>query len=157
MLSHRIGINGQPCMLIQTGYFYVQDMYLLRKSSSNNDYAIVSLDELVIEITAQQYDAGKGTINRDNFVCAREVAFDSKGKRSCNLSMWVTISVLVTSHVRFPIADTFTKSLNLSFTLLSVGLIQTSCLALAARPRSSHRWLSSGTPTIRRASYSSCP
>jgi len=94
-LIHRKGINGQPCMLIQTGYFYVSDMNHLRKSSSNNEYAIVSLDKLVVEITEQQYDAGKGSIYCDNYVCARELVFDAKGKRSCNLSMWVTFSVLV--------------------------------------------------------------
>jgi len=90
-------------MLIQTGYFYV-DMNLLRKSSSNNECAIVSLDQLVVEIsleklvveiTEQQYDAGKGSIHCANYVCARELVFDAKGKRSCNLSMWVTFSVLV--------------------------------------------------------------
>ena len=81
-------------MLIQTGYFYV-DMNLLRKSSSNNEYAIVSLEKLVVEITEQQYDTGKGSIDHDNYVCAREVVFDAKGKRSCNLSMWVTFSVLL--------------------------------------------------------------
>ena len=100
-------------MLIQTGYFYV-DMNLLRKASSNN-----ALDNLVVEITAQEYDAGKGSIYRDNYVCAREVAFDSKGQPSCNLSMWVTLSLLVTSFVRFLIADTFTNSLYLSCTLLN--------------------------------------
>ena len=106
-------------MLIQTGYFYV-DMNLLRKaSSSNNQHVIDSLDKLVVEITAQEYDAGKGSIFHDNYVCAREVAFDSKGKRTCNLSMWVTLSLLVTSFVRFLIADTLTNSLYLSFTLLN--------------------------------------
>jgi hypothetical protein len=100
-------------MLIQTGYFYV-DMNLLRKASSNN-----ALDNLVVEITAQEYDAGKGSIYHDNYVCAREVAFDSKGQPSCNLSMWVTLSLLVTSFVRFLIADTFTNSLYLSCTLLN--------------------------------------
>ena len=63
-------------MLIQTGYFYV-DMNLLRKSSSNNECAIVSLDQLVVEIsleklvveiTEQQYDAGKGSIHCANYV-----------------------------------------------------------------------------------------
>ena len=87
-------------MLIQTGYFYVPDMNHL--PSSNNEYVIVSLDKLVVEITEQQYDTGKGSMDHDNYVCAREVVFDSKGKRSCNLSMWVTLSLLVTSYVRFP-------------------------------------------------------
>ena len=89
-------------------------MNLLRKASSNN-----ALDNLVVEITAQEYDAGKGSIYHDNYVCAREVAFDSKGQPSCNLSMWVTLSLLVTSFVRFLIADTFTNSLYLSCTLLN--------------------------------------
>ena len=107
-------------MLIQTGYFCIQDVNLLRnKSSSNNEYVIDSLDKLVVEITAQEYDAGKGSIYRDNYVCAREVAFDSKGQPSCNLSMWVTLSLLVTSFVRFLIADTLTNSLYLSCTLLN--------------------------------------
>jgi hypothetical protein len=84
-------------MLIRTEYFYV-DMNLLRKSSSsNNEYVNLSLDKLVVEITAQEYDAGKGSIFDDSYVCAREVAFDSKGKRTCNLSMWVTLPLLVTS------------------------------------------------------------
>lgn len=72
-------------MLVQTGYFCFP--------SSNNE--IVSLDQLVVEITVQQYNTGKESVFRDNFVCARELVFDSKGKRSCNLSMWVTFSVLV--------------------------------------------------------------
>ena len=82
-------------MLIQTGYFFVPDMNRLRKPSSNNEYAIVSLENIVVEITEQEYDAGKGSIYCNNYVCAREVVFDSKGKRSCNLSMWVTLSLLV--------------------------------------------------------------
>jgi hypothetical protein len=93
---HRKGINDQPCMLIQTGHFYIQDMNLLRKSSSsNNEYVNLSLENLVVEITAQEYNAGKGSNYPDNYVCACEVAFDSKGQPSCNLSMWVTLSLLV--------------------------------------------------------------
>lgn len=85
-------------MLIQTGYFYVKDVNLLRKSSSNNEDEIVSLDKLVVEITVQQYNDGKRSRDNpdcDNYLCARELVFDSKGKRSCNLSMWVNFSVLV--------------------------------------------------------------
>ena len=72
-------------MVLQTKYFYVQEMNLLRQSS--NDFVVVSLDKIVVEITAQRYEAGKRSINQHSFVCAHEVAFDSMGKRSCNLSM----------------------------------------------------------------------
>ena len=56
-----IGINGQPCMVLQTRYF-----------DKHNGF--------VTEIT-------KEDSKKKAFICAHEVAFDSKGKRSCNLSM----------------------------------------------------------------------
>ncbi len=80
----RAGVNGQPCMVLQTRYFHLKDMKLLRQSS--NEYIAIPHDEIVAEVTEQAYDAGKFS-KLGAFVCAQEVAFDSKGKRSCNLSM----------------------------------------------------------------------
>ena len=80
----RAGVNGQPCMVLQTRYFYLKDINLLRQSS--NEYIDIPHDEIVAEVTEQAYDAGKFS-KLGAFVCAQEVAFDSKGKRSCNLSM----------------------------------------------------------------------
>jgi hypothetical protein len=71
-------------MVLQTKYFYLKDVNLLRQSS--NEYIVIPHDEIVTEVTEQVYDAGKFG-NLGAFVCAHEVAFDSKGKRSYNLSM----------------------------------------------------------------------
>ncbi|KAL3822759.1 hypothetical protein ACHAXA_009633 [Cyclostephanos tholiformis] len=63
-------INGQPCMVLQTRYFYL--------SSCTN----------VAEVTEEDYQANSGL-----FICAHEVTFDSKGKRSCNHSIWFNTTI----------------------------------------------------------------
>ena len=73
------GINGQPCMVLQTRFFRILDIGRLRQPT-------VSVGEMVAEVSPQAYHSGKNASPGD-FVCAHEVAFDSKGKRTCNLSM----------------------------------------------------------------------
>jgi hypothetical protein len=73
-------------MVLQTRYFYLtnKDINLLRQSS--NEYIVISNNEIVAEVTEEAYHAGN--LKRPGaFICAHEVVFDSKGKRSCNLSM----------------------------------------------------------------------
>ena len=113
-------------------------MNLLHKTSSNNKDVIVSLDELVVEITAQEYNDRKGSVNHNAFVCAHEVAFDSKGKQSCNLSMWVTLAFVVTSHVRFQIT-THLLTLSISFSRYLISWFDTpifSCSGSLAKRQS---------------------
>ena len=74
------GMNGQPCMVLQTRYFRILDI-------ANLEQPTVSIGEIISEVSAEAYHAGKFGPTPDAFVCAQEVAFDSKGKRACNLSM----------------------------------------------------------------------
>ena len=72
-------------MVLQTRYFYLtNDINLLRQSSK--EYIVISNNEIVAEVTEEAYHAGNLEYP-GAFICAHEVAFDSKGKRSCNLSM----------------------------------------------------------------------
>ena len=71
-----VGVNGQPCMVLQTKYFHL---------SSWANISVVPHNDIVTEITKEEYHTKKKF--SDAFICAHEVAFDSKGKRSCNLSM----------------------------------------------------------------------
>ena len=76
--TFRVGINGQPCMVLQTRYFHLLDFSLVHDR--------VSIDRIVKEVSAEVYHAAK--LARPNaYACAHEVAFDSKGKQSCNLSV----------------------------------------------------------------------
>lgn len=60
-------LNGQPCMILQTRYF-----------------RIVGGPNVIEEASITEYSQGS---NHCIIVRADEVAFDSKGKRSCNRSM----------------------------------------------------------------------
>jgi len=71
-------MSGQPCMVLQTRYFELLDIDQLQETS-------VSLDNIIKEVQLDVYNNGKKS--GLPFVCVHEVAFDSKGKRSCNLSL----------------------------------------------------------------------
>ena len=71
---------GQPCMVIETRYFRLMDMSLLQLPE-------VSMADIVVEVPHEVYDAGKFSTTPGAFVCARVVAFDTKGKPSANLSV----------------------------------------------------------------------
>ena len=73
------GLFGQPCMVLQERYFQILDMNQLEDTT-------VSIDNVVKEIPLELYNAGKFNCP-DAFIRVHEVAFDSKGKRSCNLSL----------------------------------------------------------------------
>jgi hypothetical protein len=75
------GMNDQPCMVLQTRYF------LLTNNSHQLQTSTVTVDDIVTEVSAEVYHDGKCSNNAHAFVSAHEVAFDSKGKRSCNLSV----------------------------------------------------------------------
>ena len=66
-------------MALQTRYFRLLDFHNLQQP-------VVSIEDVVTEVTSEVYHAGKFT-NPNIFVSAHEVAFDSKGKRSCNHSV----------------------------------------------------------------------
>lgn len=74
-----LGLFGQPCMILQERYFQILDMNQLEDTT-------VSIDNVVKEIPLELYNAGKFNCP-DAFIRVHEVAFDSKGKRSCNLSL----------------------------------------------------------------------
>ena len=73
------GLNGQPCMVLQTRYFRLLDI-------NNLQHANITSSEVAVEVSLENYHAGK-LASPEAFVCAQEVVFDSKGKRTCNLSM----------------------------------------------------------------------
>lgn len=72
-------MSGQPCMVLQTRYFQLLDMDELQETS-------VSIDNIIKEVNFDVYNVKKYK-SPGAFVCVHEVAFDSKGKRSCNLSL----------------------------------------------------------------------
>lgn len=74
------GMSGQPCMVLQTRYFQLLDMDQLQETPS------VSIDNIIKEVNFDVYNVKKYK-SPGAFVCVHEVAFDSKGKRSCNLSL----------------------------------------------------------------------
>ena len=65
-------------MVLQTRHFHLLDFSLVHET--------VSIDSIIKEVSAEVYRTAKSA--RPNaYVCAHEVAFDSKGKQSCNLSV----------------------------------------------------------------------
>lgn len=85
-------MNGQPCMILQTRYFRISDLTHLQQSTISND-------SIITEISSNVYHAGKFA-NPNMFVCAQEVAFDSKGKRTCNLSIWFDTNITACSTTK---------------------------------------------------------
>ena len=77
MICHA-GINNQPCMVLQTRYFRLLD--------SHQNCTTVSINDIAAEVPAEVYHSGKSS-SPNEFVCAHEVVFDSKGKHACNPSV----------------------------------------------------------------------
>lgn len=94
-------MHGQPCMVLQTRYFCLLDFTSKlgpKRDGTDEPTAPIciddissgdlSIDDIVAEVSAQAYHAGKASAAApEAFVCAHEVVFDSKGKRTCNMSM----------------------------------------------------------------------
>mmetsp|Transcript_17112 Transcript_17112/g.35715 ORF Transcript_17112/g.35715 Transcript_17112/m.35715 type:complete len:768 (+) Transcript_17112:318-2621(+) len=85
-------INGQPCMILQSRYFRLLDCKSTpawgnKHGEDRNVSSFVSIKDLVEEISEDAYH--DWTIGSSNsMIRVHEVAFDSKGKRSANQSIW---------------------------------------------------------------------
>ena len=66
-------------MVLQTRYFHLRDLHHLQAPK-------VSVQDVAREISLDEFHRGKG-VSPFDFIEASEVAFDSKGKETCNLSM----------------------------------------------------------------------
>ena len=73
-----LALNGQPCMVLSTRFFYVGNILDLVCGQS------ISQSDFVVEVTELIYNESPSL---DSFVCAREVVFGPKGMSTCNHSM----------------------------------------------------------------------
>ena len=71
-------LNGQPCMVLSTRFFYVGNILDLVCGQS------ISQSDFVVEVTELIYNESPSL---DSFVCAHEVVFGPKGMSTCNHSM----------------------------------------------------------------------
>eukprot|EP00579_Thalassiosira_antarctica_P013682 CAMPEP_0201940868 /NCGR_PEP_ID=MMETSP0903-20130614/45991_1 /ASSEMBLY_ACC=CAM_ASM_000552 /TAXON_ID=420261 /ORGANISM="Thalassiosira antarctica, Strain CCMP982" /LENGTH=345 /DNA_ID=CAMNT_0048482781 /DNA_START=30 /DNA_END=1067 /DNA_ORIENTATION=- len=85
-------MNGQPCMVLHTRYFRLLDFTNLQQPT-------ISTGDIVTEVPSEVYHAGK-SISPSTFVSAHEVAFDSKGKPTCNHSIWFDTKITTCSTTK---------------------------------------------------------
>ena len=76
---------GQPCMILQKRCFKLLDIEQCEETT-------VSIDNIIQEVSLEVYNSGSFS-NPAAFVCVHQLAFDSKGKRSCNLSLWFNAKI----------------------------------------------------------------
>jgi hypothetical protein len=69
-------MHGQQCMVLQTGYF--------RLLQVDQKQPFISMNDIVVEVTGLEYQAGKNGCSPETFVCAHEVVFAEMGKTQSN-------------------------------------------------------------------------
>ena len=65
-------------MVLRTGYFQLLDYERVDKPD---------IDDIVTEISQEEYEKGKASCRPKLFICADKVVFDAKGMATCNESM----------------------------------------------------------------------
>lgn len=87
-------LNGQPCMILQERYFRLVDPKPVMAWGNNHKQhkgrtttSALFVKDIITEISTDEYNAWR-FIHANTIVRVHEVAFDSKGKRSANQSIW---------------------------------------------------------------------
>ena len=108
-------LHGQPCTVLQTRHFRLMD--LKPWTDSHYQGRVVSLEDIITEVSQREYNEYR-SISPNAMIRADELVFDSKGKRSANLSTWFDADIVPccskkasTKHIGWKIANDRSGSL----------------------------------------------